>query len=769
MLTDILHRHELPSFLKLSSGSAAQSIVITEFPLASVDGPWEIATGPDGALWFTENNANKIGRITTAGALTEYPVPTLNSGPLGIAAGPDGALWFTEEAASKIGRITTAGAISEYPLPTSGGQTGGIAAGPDGALWFTEQNANQIGRITTAGGITEYLIPTANSHPLSIAAGPDGALWFTEEIGNQIGRITTAGALREYAVPNSGSFPFKIAAGPDGALWFTETLANQIGRITTAGVISGYAIPTAVSNPLGIAAGPNNTLWFTEQAANQIARITTGGVFSEYTVPTSSSYPAGIVAGPDGAMWFTEDSAGQIGRAGLVPSLGLTKTHAAGFTQGQANAQYTLTVSNSGAGTTSGTVTVTDNLPSGLTLVSMSGAGWICSAFTCARNDPLPVNSGFPPVNVTVNVAANAPALVTNQATVSGGGSLPASASDPTNVVQACSYSFPGSPANVGSGTSQGSAGLVTSLTNCPYTNVVSNNPTWITITSGLSGGGSITIGYAVNALNSCGAPRVGSFTVFNGNLAVATFMIVQAAGACAVTSVTSSTPNGTYLTNQSVSIQVSFNGVVTVTGVPQLALNSGGTATYSSGSGSATLNFAYTVGGTDNSAHLDYASTSALTLNGGTIKDASMAAAILTLPAAGAPGSLGANTSIVIGGTAAPPGFFTGQILLTGGVYYLQFPNGNLFGYYSFPSFPILFHYDLGFEAFIDGGNGAAYLYDFATLHWFYTSSSLFPFLYDFTLSSWLYYFPDPNNPGHYTTNPRYFSNLATGNVFTM
>jgi hypothetical protein len=119
----------------------------------------------------------------------------------------------------------------------------------------------------------------------------------------------------------------------------------------------------------------------------------------------------------------------------------------------------------------------------------------------------------------------------------------------------------------------------------------------------------------------------------------------------------------------------------------------------------------------------------------------------------------------------AEPPEFFLGEVSLTGGVYYLQFPNGTLFGYYSFPSFPILYHFDMGFEAFIDAldGNAGAYFYDFASTHWFYTSPSLFPYLYDFTLSAWLYYFPNTKEPGHYTTNPRYFSNLTTGKIISM
>jgi hypothetical protein len=75
-----------------------------------------------------------------------------------------------------------------------------------------------------------------------------------------------------------------------------------------------------------------------------------------------------------------------------------------------------------------------------------------------------------------------------------------------------------------------------------------------------------------------------------------------------------------------------------------------------------------------------------------------------------------------------------------------------------------------MGFEAFVAGSSGTdIYLFDFTSGHWWYTNASSFPSLYDFTLSEWIYYFPNTQSPGHYTTNPRYFVNLATGNIFTM
>ena len=91
----------------------------------------------------------------------------------------------------------------------------------------------------------------------------------------------------------------------------------------------------------------------------------------------------------------------------------------------------------------------------------------------------------------------------------------------------------------------------------------------------------------------------------------------------------------------------------MSVTGTPQLALSSGGTADYASGSGTSTLTFTYTVGAGENSADLDYTATNALTLNGGTIEDAATNGADLTLAAPGAAGSLGNAKDIVIDTTA--------------------------------------------------------------------------------------------------------------------
>ncbi len=291
---------------------------ITEFPIPTPGAaPFGVAAGPDGAVWFTEFNANQIGRVAPGNIIAEYPIPSTSSFPNGIAPGPDGALWFTELLANKIGRITTSGAITEFAIPTLSSSPFNIAAGPDGALWFTEFSTTKIGRITTSGVVTEYPVPTAGSVPSGIAAGPDGALWFTETSGNNIGRITTAGSFSEYPIPTPSSGPKGIAAGPDGALWFTESSANKIGRITTGGSVTEYSIPTPSSNPSSITLAQDGALWFTESDGNKIGRITTAGAIAEAPIPTASSGPLAIAPTRGETMWFAESSSNIMGQIAL--------------------------------------------------------------------------------------------------------------------------------------------------------------------------------------------------------------------------------------------------------------------------------------------------------------------------------------------------------------------------------------------------------------------------------------------------------------------
>ena len=106
------------------------------------------------------------------------------------------------------------------------------------------------------------------------------------------------------------------------------------------------------------------------------------------------------------------------------PDLTVLKSHSGNFVKGQTGALYILTVRNLGLAATTGLVTVTDALPTGLTATSMEGTGWICvlATLTCTRSDALAAGASYPAITLTVNVASDAAGNLVNTASVSGGG-----------------------------------------------------------------------------------------------------------------------------------------------------------------------------------------------------------------------------------------------------------------------------------------------------------------------------------------------------------
>jgi hypothetical protein len=134
-----------------------------------------------------------------------------------------------------------------------------------------------------------------------------------------------------------------------------------------------------------------------------------------------------------GQVYITDESLIRllVPQAGSRALLSVSETLPASLMLGQTGASYPIMVSNnSGAGATSGTVTVTESVSSGLTLVSMAGTGWSCSTNSCTRSDVLAPGASYPAIAVTVNVSATASSQVSNQVTVSGGASPSAGAND---------------------------------------------------------------------------------------------------------------------------------------------------------------------------------------------------------------------------------------------------------------------------------------------------------------------------------------------------
>jgi streptogramin lyase len=215
-----------------------------------------------------------VGRITTSGTVSGFATST-GVGVRGIATGSDGALWFGE--GNKIARITTSGALTEFALPTtSTGNLCGVAAGPDGAVWFAEQ-IGKIGRITTSETITEYPLPADAGYPFAITAGPDGAMWFTRmgagNVSNGvIGRITTPAST-------ASTSPLVAAVLPSSRSVEVGSTATAFATIINSGssTASGCAVAPVTSVPAS----------FVYQTTNPATNALTG----------SPNTPASIAAG----------------------------------------------------------------------------------------------------------------------------------------------------------------------------------------------------------------------------------------------------------------------------------------------------------------------------------------------------------------------------------------------------------------------------------------------------------------------------------------
>ena len=145
----------------LGSGTAlatASGPSVSEFETGLTSGVhlWGITSGPDGNIWFTEEDNNAVGRVTPGAVITEFTAGFPTGSPRGIVTGPDGNLWVAQAGGDgAIARVTKTGDVTEFPVPTAG-DPNDIAVGPDGNLWYVDPVANVIGRITPEGSITEF-------------------------------------------------------------------------------------------------------------------------------------------------------------------------------------------------------------------------------------------------------------------------------------------------------------------------------------------------------------------------------------------------------------------------------------------------------------------------------------------------------------------------------------------------------------------------------------------------------------------------------------
>jgi len=129
-----------------------------------------------------EGAAGKIGRVTPDGEVTE-PVTGL-SNPFEITTGADGNVWFTEPFIQRFGKVTPAGDVTFY---SNGHQIASIAPGPTGRLVFSSFSESRIGTISF-DGVARASPKVDESAPTGIAMGPNGSVWFLGSGSNRVYR-----------------------------------------------------------------------------------------------------------------------------------------------------------------------------------------------------------------------------------------------------------------------------------------------------------------------------------------------------------------------------------------------------------------------------------------------------------------------------------------------------------------------------------------------------------------------------------------------------
>ncbi len=328
----------------------------------------------------------------------------------GDASGGTGGLGGSSARVGYSNGSQTAGSFFE--LPGSGVPGSFLDTNTTTGLIYNDLNSTQPGRylFQVRGGTVQ------SSADLAISAnGPPAAA-----TGSTIAYTLTATNLG----PNTATGVTVTDTLPAGFTFVSATPSN---------ICSPAGQPVVVTCNVGSLANGSNAI-ITIQAGIPTTASGTATDTAVVSVPNNQD----LNLGNNTATVLTNITV-------LTPDLTITKTHNDPFAQGQTGATYTITVTNSGTGATTGTVTVNDALPTGLTATAISGTGdsnWACTLqpLGCTRSDVLAAGASYDPITLTVNVAANAPSQVTNTATVSGGGEVNTAndtANDQTNITAA--------------------------------------------------------------------------------------------------------------------------------------------------------------------------------------------------------------------------------------------------------------------------------------------------------------------------------------------
>jgi virginiamycin B lyase len=284
--------------------------------------PHDPAVGADGALWFTEQMANKLGRLDPAtGAFKEYPLKVTDSGPHGLVADHDGNIWFTGNFAGYIGKLDpNTGDVTEYKMPSEKADDPHTAVfDAQGIMWFTVQGGNMVGRLDPhSGKIDLKTVPTANALPYGMAVNSKGVPYFCELGSNKLAKIDPKTmAITEYNLPQ-GTRPRRLAIAADDSIYFSDFKGGHLGKfVPGTGAVKMWPSPGGPeSGPYGIAITSDGMVWYSESEVkpNTIVQFNPQTeTFARANIPSGGGVVRNMAATSDGRIYLACSGVDKVG------------------------------------------------------------------------------------------------------------------------------------------------------------------------------------------------------------------------------------------------------------------------------------------------------------------------------------------------------------------------------------------------------------------------------------------------------------------------
>ena len=286
------------------------AVAIQEFNVPSADSrPHDPAAAPDGALWFTEQKANKLGRLDPkTGTIREFPLPVRDSGPHGLAVDREGNVWFTANYKGYVGKLNAkTGKVKAFEV---GGDPHTPVIDTKGIIWFTEQEADKVGRLDPKTRQVDLRrVPTEGAKPYGMVTTGEG-LFFCEFGSNKLGRIDPATLrISEFELPD-GARPRRLAVAPDGTIYYSDFARGYLGHFDPRSrkFLEEWPSPGGPqSKPYGIAVTSDGMVWFSESGVqpNTLVRFDPRTKsFSSTPIPSGGGVVRNMVSTPDDALYL---------------------------------------------------------------------------------------------------------------------------------------------------------------------------------------------------------------------------------------------------------------------------------------------------------------------------------------------------------------------------------------------------------------------------------------------------------------------------------